>query len=87
MAMGLEMLMKSMGVDPEEIKGQFTEAQQKLAQELTSFHQQLNRIEKQQQTILNWIADQEKRDAEREEREVELDRRLAELEEQEVVDA
>ncbi len=59
MAMGLEMLMKSFGVDPDEIKVQMAGAQQKLNEELQSFHQQMNRIEAKQAEILNRISDLE----------------------------
>ncbi len=52
MAMGFEMLLKSFGFDPEEVKTQIGQAHGKLVEEMTSFHQQLNRIERNQQKIL-----------------------------------
>jgi hypothetical protein len=69
MAVGLEVLMKSFGVDPDEIKNQMGLAQQRLNDELTSIHAQLDRIEGNQKTILDQQREQGERLAEIEERE------------------
>lgn len=69
MAVGLEVLMKSFGIDPDEIKNQMGLAQQRLNEELASIHGQLDRIEANQKTILDEQRAQGERLAEIEERE------------------
>jgi hypothetical protein len=62
MANGLEMLMRSVGFDPDEIKEQMVQTQQKISEELTAFHQQLNRIEATQQQISNRLSTLEEKE-------------------------
>ena len=52
MALGVEMLLQSMGFDPKEVGSQFAQAKEMLAKTLAHFDARLNKLEAQQDEIL-----------------------------------
>ena len=60
MAMGMDLLMQSMGFDPKVVQEKFTEAKTMMDKTLQHFDQRLNALEAKQDRILELLQEQKK---------------------------